>query len=57
MRRESGIRIASAEVHAVIKGLHEDTLLLGYGHLNEREISEGVKVLREFMVKRGYSSK
>jgi GntR family transcriptional regulator/MocR family aminotransferase len=51
--RESGIRIATAEVHAVNKGLHEDTLLFGYGHLNEREIRDGVKLLREFMVKHG----
>ncbi len=52
--RENGIRIAAAEVHAVTKGLHEDTLLFGYGHLNEREIKDGVRLLREFMVKEGY---
>lgn len=52
--RENGICIASAEVHAVTKGLHEDTLLFGYGHLSEREIQGGVRLLHEFMVKEGY---
>ncbi len=51
--RENGIRIATAEVHALAKGLHEDTLLFGYGHLGEREIADGVRLLREFMEKEG----
>jgi GntR family transcriptional regulator/MocR family aminotransferase len=52
--RENGIRIAPAEIHAVNKGLYGDTLLFGYGHLNEREISDDVQLLREFMIKEGY---
>ncbi len=54
LARESGIRIATAEIHAVRKGLHDNTLLLGYGHLDEQEIYKGVILLKEFMVKSGY---
>lgn len=48
---KSGLKIASAEVHAVNKGQYEDTLLFGYGHLNDKEIREGVRLLREIVNK------
>lgn len=43
---ENGIRIASVEQHAIQKGRHSNKLLLGFGHLEPREIREGVSILR-----------
>ncbi len=44
--KENGIRIASVERHAIQKGKHSNKLLLGFGHLEPREIWEGVLILR-----------
>lgn len=40
--REQGIRAAAVARHCIEKGHHADKLLLGYGHLNEAEIQNGV---------------
>ncbi|MCL6558039.1 MAG: PLP-dependent aminotransferase family protein [Firmicutes bacterium] len=44
--RENGIRVASVERHAIRKGKHSNKLLLGFGHLEPREIREGILLLR-----------
>ncbi len=43
--REQGIRAAAVSRHCIEKGRHDDKLLLGYGHLNDAEIENGVKLL------------
>ncbi len=43
--REQGIRVAPVSHHCIIKGRHDDKLLLGYGHLCGDEIVHGVKRL------------
>jgi len=47
--KENGIRIASVEHYAIQKGMHINKLLLGFGHLEPREIREGVLILRSVM--------
>lgn len=47
--RRNGIRITPVEYHCIRKGLHENKLLLGYGHLEPDDIRQGVYRLREFM--------
>ncbi|HOV80566.1 MAG TPA: hypothetical protein PK728_10780 [Bacillota bacterium] len=44
--RGNGIRITSVECHAIQKSRHSNKLLLGLGHLEPREIREGVLLLR-----------
>jgi GntR family transcriptional regulator/MocR family aminotransferase len=43
--REQGVRISSVARYCIEKGQHEDKLLLGYGHLNNAEIENGVRLL------------
>ncbi len=43
--RDWGIRVAAVSRHCIEKGRHDDMLLLGYGHLNDDEIKNGVKLL------------
>ncbi len=37
-----GIRIAAVEQHCIQKGYHQDKLLLGYGHMEPKEIQESI---------------
>jgi GntR family transcriptional regulator/MocR family aminotransferase len=43
--KDNSIRIASVEQHAIQKGRHLSKLLLGFGHLEPREIREGISIL------------
>lgn len=43
--REAGINVALVEDYAIVKGNHPGLLLLGYGHLAESEIAEGLNRL------------
>ncbi|AGL03330.1 transcriptional regulator with HTH domain and aminotransferase domain [Desulfoscipio gibsoniae DSM 7213] len=45
--KESGIRIALVDYHSINKNLHSDKLLLGYGHLEAKEIRQGVSLLHK----------
>lgn len=45
--RERGLNIHTVDYHSIEKGVHQDKLLLGYGHLNPEEICTGVKMLCE----------
>ncbi len=47
--RARGVRIAGAERHAIEKGRWTDTLLLGYGHLDERAIERGMALIPELL--------
>ncbi|VBB06937.1 transcription regulator hth gntr [Lucifera butyrica] len=42
---KSGIRLTPGDFHSLRKGFHLDKLLLGYGHLDEEEISRGILLL------------
>ncbi|QOX62093.1 PLP-dependent aminotransferase family protein [Anoxybacterium hadale] len=48
--REGGILVTPAENHAIVKGKHENKLLLGYGHLTPEEIQKGVRELANFIL-------
>ncbi len=43
--RERGILAVLLETHCLEKGLHEDTLVLGYGHLESEKIGQSVRLL------------
>lgn len=45
LAKRQGVYAVPAERYAIHKGLHEDMLILGFGHLNEAEIKTGVDVL------------
>ncbi len=42
---QEGLRVASVEQHSICKGLHQNKLLLGYGHLEASKIQEGIQLL------------
>jgi len=45
----AGIRVYPAEMHAVRPGRLTDTLIIGYGNLDDGLIREGVKILRKVL--------
>ena len=42
----AGLRVVPVTNHCVVKGAHEDKLLLGYGHLEPEEIERGIRLLK-----------
>jgi GntR family transcriptional regulator/MocR family aminotransferase len=42
----AGVKIISVEEHAVIKGKHGNQIILGYAHLSNAEIEEGLLRLK-----------
>lgn len=46
---KAGIHVVSLEAHSIVKGLHEDALVLGFGHLKPEEIESGVRLLAQVM--------
>jgi GntR family transcriptional regulator/MocR family aminotransferase len=47
--RQAGIRINPLSVYCPGQGDHGDKLLVGYGHLNPREIRDGIEALASFI--------
>ena len=47
--RDRGIRLVSAARHSVKRGSWEDTLLFGYGHLDEAALASSVAGIAEFL--------
>lgn len=45
--REKGVIVKTMESHSIVKGEHLDQLVLGYGHLEEQQITSGVRLLGE----------
>ncbi|MBM7867167.1 MocR-like pyridoxine biosynthesis transcription factor PdxR [Heliomicrobium gestii] len=43
--RSAGVRVYPVEDRALLKGHHSDKILLGYGHLAEEQITEGIRRL------------
>ncbi len=46
---EHGIQVVPLEDHSIIKGKHEDELVMGYGHLETEAIESGVRLLAEMI--------
>ncbi len=47
--RERGLRLVSAERHSVAGGAWDDTLLFGYGHLDEATLASAVARIADFL--------
>lgn len=45
----AGVRVYPAEMHAINPGRWADTLVIGYGNLDEAEIRSGVGILRDVL--------
>nr|MDH3075591.1 PLP-dependent aminotransferase family protein [Bacillus velezensis] len=48
---QSGVKVYLVEGHTIEKGKHHNQIILGYGHLNNEEIKEGVTRLYEAIYK------
>jgi len=46
---QNGINITPVEYHCIQKGRHLNKLLIGYGHLEPKEIQNGIKLLHDFI--------
>ncbi|WP_274365477.1 PLP-dependent aminotransferase family protein [Paenibacillus thermotolerans] len=44
-----GVRVQSPEDYALIRGIHGNRIVLGYGHLSEPEVVEGIDRIRRFV--------
>ncbi|MBD0378808.1 MocR-like pyridoxine biosynthesis transcription factor PdxR [Paenibacillus sedimenti] len=47
--REAGVNVYPVEDHTIEKGKHKDKLIIGYGHLTNEEIKEGVARLQQVL--------
>lgn len=45
--KKFGVKVYSVDQHAIQKGVHLHQVILGYGHLKEEQIQEGVRRLHE----------
>ena len=45
----AGIHVVPLEAHSIVKGNHEDSLVLGFGHLKPEEIESGIRLLAQVM--------
>lgn len=52
---EAGIRIAPVSQYCAGETGHEDKLLIGYGHLRQEQIGEGIKALSGLMQEKYYN--
>lgn len=43
---DGGLQVYPVEFHALLKGKNTDKIIIGYGHLGENEITEGIRRLR-----------
>jgi len=43
---KSPAKFFSVEAYSMVKGYHQNSLVLGYGHLSYEQIEDGVKILR-----------
>lgn len=49
---KAGVRVYSAEAHAIRPDRFADTLVIGYGNLNEGQIERGIQLLRSVLDRR-----
>ncbi|WP_088102080.1 PLP-dependent aminotransferase family protein [Halalkalibacter urbisdiaboli] len=45
----NGVRVYPVERHAIVKGKHKNKVIVGYGHLGEDELQEGIAKLSRFI--------
>ena len=45
MLRQNGVLVYPVETHAIAKGRHKNKIIMGYGHLEGKDIEEGVRRL------------
>lgn len=43
---DAGVRVYPVERHTISKGNYASHVILGYGNLNEREITEGIRRMK-----------
>lgn len=48
--KNAGIRVSPLAQYCVSQSNHKDKLLLGYGHLNSRQIQDGIKALHQVIM-------
>ncbi|MGN7942238.1 MocR-like pyridoxine biosynthesis transcription factor PdxR [Virgibacillus sp. 6R] len=48
---QCGVKVYQVEEHTIEKDKHQNQLILGYGHLNQEEIKEGIARLHEALYK------
>ncbi len=49
-----GVKVYPVEEHAIKKGQHHNRIIIGYGHLTNKEINEGISRLQR-AISRVYS--
>jgi GntR family transcriptional regulator/MocR family aminotransferase len=49
---QGGVRVYPVETHAIIQGRHKGKLIMGYGHLEVKDIEEGVRRLGMLLLHR-----
>lgn len=47
---EAGVSVMPVNEHAIIKGNHDNRIILGYAHLDQGEIEEGLLRLKEALL-------
>jgi GntR family transcriptional regulator/MocR family aminotransferase len=47
--KKTGVVVHPVEEHAFIKGTHSKKIIIGYSHLNDQEIAEGVSRLKNVL--------
>ncbi|MGG1660767.1 hypothetical protein [Brevibacillus sp. NRS-1366] len=47
---EAGVLLYPVEEHAIIKGRHEEKVIIGYGNVSEEQIVEGVSRMKVILV-------
>ncbi len=50
---KAGVRVYPAEAHAIRPGRLDDTLIIGYGNLDEKQIERGIRILHTVMNRYG----
>ncbi|MFP3390394.1 PLP-dependent aminotransferase family protein [Brevibacillus sp. SIMBA_040] len=45
----NGVRLYPVEEHAIIKGRHEDKVIIGYGNVSEEQIQEGISRMKSVL--------
>jgi len=48
---EAGVSVIPIERHAIIKGRHLNQIILGYGHLDQKDMEKGLSRLRQMLDK------
>ncbi len=47
--RAAGVYVIPVEAHTLVKGNHRDELILGYAHLDEEAMEQGLKIIKDIL--------